>query len=120
MARSELEAEGYVVIPRSNVALRPPKGFVVDGSIPGLARKGTRSTFLVVQAESPYNDPQDVVDELMAGFNDKEATARQGLEFESVTRREVAGRPPWALRGRRPPGARSSTRRSSRSRRKGT
>ena len=91
--RSELEAEGYVVIPRSNVALRPPEGFVVDGSIPGLARKGSRSTFLVVQAKSPYTDPQDVVDELMAGFNDEEAAARQGLEFESVTRLEVDGRP---------------------------
>jgi len=91
--RSELEAKGYVVIPRSNVALRPPKGFVVDGSIPGLARKGSRSTFLVVQAESPYNDPQDVVDELMAGFNDEATAARQGLEFDSVTRLRVDGRP---------------------------
>jgi hypothetical protein len=75
------------------VALRPPTGFVVDGSIPGLARKGSRSTVLVLQAKSPYNDPQDVVNELMAGFKDGQAAARRGLEFESVTRLEVDGRP---------------------------
>ena len=92
-ARADLEAEGYAVIPRSNVALRPPNGFAVEPSLPGLARKGSRSTFLVVQAKSPYDDPQDVVDELAAGFEDEQATASRGLELESVTRIEVDGRP---------------------------
>ena len=43
----------------------------------------------------------------MAGFNDEEAAARQGLEFESVTRLEVDGRPAVGATGtHRPPGAR--------------
>jgi hypothetical protein len=91
--RGVLEAKGYVVIPRSNVALRSPKGFVVEASIPGLARQGSRSTFLVFQAKSSYNDPQAVVDDAMAVFKDEQAVARQGIEFDSVTRLEVDGRP---------------------------
>jgi hypothetical protein len=88
-----LKAKGYVVIPRTNVALRPPEGFVVEPSLPGLVRRGTRSSILVIQTSSPYDDPDKVVDDLAGGLENDEAGARQGLEFESVERISVDGRP---------------------------
>lgn len=88
-----LKAEGYVLVPRTNVALRPPDGFVVAASLPGLARKGTRSTFLVSQAATPYDDPEEVVDEVETGFNDEAATTQKGLELSSVKRLSIDGRP---------------------------
>jgi hypothetical protein len=92
-APAALKANGFVVVPRTNVALRPPDGFVVVPSLPGLGRTGTRSTFLVTQGRSPYDDPNDVVDEVASGYNDEAATARHGFEFESVERFSVDGRP---------------------------
>ena len=92
--RPYLTADGYVVIPRTNVALRPPDGFVVDASLPGLVRTDAHSSFHVVQAESPSDDdPAKVVDELAAGFEDEQATAQKGLRFDSVKRFSVDGRP---------------------------
>lgn len=81
------------MVARTNVALRPPDGFVVDATLPGLARRGTRSTFLVSQAPSPYEDPEEVVDEVETGFRDEAATAQKGLELRSVERLSVDGRP---------------------------
>jgi hypothetical protein len=92
-APAALKAKGYVVVPRTNVGLRPPDGFVVVPSLPGLGRVGTRSTFLVTQGRSPYDDPNEVVDEVASGYNDEAATARHGFKFKSVERFTVDGRP---------------------------
>ena len=90
-----LEAKGYVVIPRTNVALRPPDGFVVDDTLPGLAWQGGNgyTTIMVVQTQAPYDDPDRAVDDMVIGFKDKSKTAEQGLVFDSVRRVSVDGRP---------------------------
>ena len=98
-APAALKAKGYAVVPRTNVALRPPKGFVVEASLPGLARPGTLSSFLVIQSSSPYDDPNDVIDELAEGLEDEAAGAAQGLEFASQERFSIDGRPAIAAVG---------------------
>jgi hypothetical protein len=90
-----LEAKGYVVIPRTNIALRPPDGFVVDDSMPGLVHRGGTgaTTIMVAQMQSRYDDPDKVVDDMITGLKDKSKAAAQGLEFDSVQRISVDGRP---------------------------
>jgi hypothetical protein len=98
---SALRAQGYVVMPRTNVALRRPKGFELDESIPAFVRPGTRNSILVSQMLSRHEDPDQVIDEMIAGLKDKSKGAAQGLEFESGSAsRSTAGRPS-ARRGRR-------------------
>ena len=82
-----LEANGYVVVARTNVAPRPPDGFVVDASLPGFARRGTRSTFLVSQTTMPYEDPEDVVDEVEAGFRGEPRARRAASSGMDAPRR---------------------------------
>ena len=93
-----LDADGYIVIPRTNVALRPPDGFQGISSLPGMGRVGTRSTFLVTQSRSA-GDPGDVIDGVAAKFSDAVGTRRDGLEFESVQRFSVDGRPALGAMG---------------------
>jgi hypothetical protein len=90
-----LEAKGYVVIPRTNIALRAPDGFVVDDALPGLVHRDARgsTTIMVAQSQARYDDPDKVVDDMAAGLRDKSKTAKQGLEFDSVQRISVDRRP---------------------------
>jgi hypothetical protein len=87
-----LEADGYVVVPRTNVALRPPDGFVVVPSLPGLGRVGTRSAFVVTQG-ARYKDSDAAVDEIESSFRDDAEQARQGFQFDWVERFSIDGRP---------------------------
>jgi hypothetical protein len=41
---------------------------------------------VVVQTRSPYDNPDEVVDEMATGLKEKGAGAEKGLEFESVER----------------------------------
>jgi hypothetical protein len=92
-----LEAKGYVVIPRTNVALRPPDRFVVDDSLPGLSRPdGHDYTSIVVeQRQTPYDDPDKAAGELAAGLKNDGPR----IEWKSVERVTVDGRPAVAAVG---------------------
>jgi hypothetical protein len=89
----DLKAQGYVVVPRTNIALRPPAGFAVDARLPGLARRSGRSSLLVLQERAPRETPERIVDELASGAADTTALARRGITLTSAQRFSVDGHP---------------------------
>src|SRR5688500_13382393 len=62
----ELSAAGYVVIPRTNVALKPPGGFQVAEDFPTLVSDYSEIT--VIQERPAQPDPKKALEELEATF----------------------------------------------------
>lgn len=83
----------YVVIPRTNIALKPPAGFELSAVDPSLTRKSNSSYIRVFQAELPPKTLDELEAEYTAGDRDTRS------KWDSVERVKVDGRDALAASG---------------------
>jgi hypothetical protein len=96
---SELSAAGYVVIPRTNVALKPPGGFQVAEDFPALVSDYSEIT--VIQERPAQPDPKKALEELEATFISGTAGGEE-TELRPYERVKIDGRTGFAAYGVQP------------------
>ncbi|WP_216214375.1 hypothetical protein [Amycolatopsis aidingensis] len=90
---SEVTAAEHTPIPRTKASLRVPEGMQLDESLPGISRKGTRTTVVVNELPLPDKTPEQGLAEVTAGFAEPQAEAK-GFRFDEVQRDvSIAGFP---------------------------